>query len=304
MIAGIETGGTKIVCGVAPSDQQDRPTMVRRFPTTSPDETFERINAFLDEAARSEPIEALGVASFGPVDSDRGSARFGWITSTPKAGWQQTDVLGAIRLASSVPTAFLHDVGAAALGEHRWGAGTGFANVAYATVGTGIGVGLVVEGRVLSGAGWPELGHLLVRRHPDDDFEGVCPFHGDCIEGLAAGPAVLARWGVDASTLADQHRDAELDVLASYIAQLVYTTALTVGIDRMVLGGGVMLTPGLLHRIRVETGRIAAGYGPAPLADGLDTLVSAPALGGSSGVVGAITAASDLLRNVHLHSPT
>ena len=295
-VVGIETGGTKIVCSVAPAHQPNRPTRTVQFPTSTPTQTFAQINDFIQRSSLEDKIEALGVASFGPVDTDPLSDRFGWITSTPKPGWRHTDVLSNISLATHLPTAFLHDVRAAALGEQRWGAALGSSNAAYATVGTGIGVGLIVADRLLGGAGWPEIGHMTVKRHPTDPFSGNCPYHGDCLEGLAAGPAVLARWGGDASSLPGAARGSAIEILGYYIAQLVHSTALMLGTNRMVVGGGVMHTPGLLQQVRLETATLAAGYGPSPLADEVDVLVRAPELGETSGVVGAACAAADLLR--------
>ncbi len=291
MIAGIETGGTKVICAAADAASPAETVLTRRFPTTGRDETLARIRAFLDEVG---VVEALGIASFGPVEADPRSARYGWITATPKPGWSDTDLLGAVR-PRGVPAAFVRDVTGAAVGELRWGAGRDAARLAYTTVGTGVGTGLVLDGRPLGGDGWPELGHLLVRRHPDDPYAGGCPFHGDCLEGLAAGPAVLARWGCDASSLPDDVRDGAFAILASYLAQLVHTVVLTTGVDRMVLGGGVMLADGLLDRVRAEVPRLAAGYGPAQLSADPARFVVAPGVPGSSGVVGALTLAADLL---------
>jgi fructokinase len=295
MIAGIETGGTKVVCAAARADAPDRPLMTRRFPTTTPDETIGRIHDFLAEAAADEPVEAIGVASFGPVDAKPGSPRFGYVTTTPKPGWADVDLLGRLN-PDGLPAAFVSDVLGAAVGELRYGVGRDVDSLGYATIGTGIGVGVVIDGAPLGGDGWPEWGHLLVRRHADDDFDGVCPFHGDCLEGLAAGPAVEARWGEDASSFSDDVRPARIAVLASYIAQMAYTVALTTGAERIVLGGGVMHSPGLLDATRAALPAFARGYGPASLTTGRpeDVLVR-PGIEDSPGVVGALALAADLL---------
>jgi fructokinase len=295
MIAGIETGGTKVVCAAASAASPEAPVLTRRFPTTGPDETIGRIRDFLAEAAAGEPLEAVGVASFGPVDAAVGSPRFGWVTTTPKPGWADTDLLGRV-VPDGVPAAFVSDVLGAAIGEQRFGAGRGAASLAYATIGTGVGVGIVIDGRPIGGDGWPEVGHLLVRRHPADRFAGNCPFHGDCLEGLAAGPAVLARWGVDASSFPPDVHDEAFAILASYIAQMAYSVMLTVGAERVVLGGGVMQAPGLLDAVRAALPDLARGYGPAALvsADPADVLV-APGVPDSPGVVGALALAADLL---------
>lgn len=293
MIAGIETGGTKIVCGTARPEAPNEPVATTQFPTTTPEETLGRIADFLHEAG---PVEAVGVASFGPVDADPTSPRYGWVTSTPKKGWRDTDVLGAVRNAVQAPTAFVSDVSGAAIGEFRAGAGRGTRNFAYTTIGTGVGVGLVSDGQPLAGNGWPELGHLLVRRHPADRFEGNCPYHGDCLEGLTAGPAVGARWKTNSSSFPPAIRDEAFDVLAYYIAQLALTTVLTLGLERMVLGGGVMSAPGLLERTRGALESIAGGYGPPQLVSDPGGLLVAPGLKGNSGLVGALTIAADLVR--------
>ena len=297
MIAGVETGGTKVVCGVSAPERPTELLATRRIPTTTPDETLAAINAFLDETAGLGTIEALGVASFGPVNVEPDRPRYGWVTGTPKAGWVDTDVLGRIPLAASVPTAFLADVGAAALGEHRWGAGAGGRTTAYATVGTGIGAGLVVHGSLVHGNGYPELGHLLVRRHPLDRFAGSCPFHGDCLEGLASGPAVTARWGVDASSLPADLRQQAHEILGFYLAQLVATTAIAVGVERMVLGGGVLKAPGVLAETRRQVPLVTGGPGAGNAVPGdTEAFVVPPALGEFSGLLGAIAAADDARR--------
>lgn len=294
MIAGVETGGTKVVCGLVRREAPRELVATARIPTTTPGETLAAVDAFL--AAAADPIEAVGVASFGPLNVEPGRARYGWITGSPKREWVDTDLLGGIRLAGQVPTALLSDVSGAALGEHRWGAAVGTRSAAYATVGTGVGVGVVVDGRVLHGDGFPELGHLLVRRHPEDGFEGACRFHGDCLEGLVAGPSLRARWGIDAGALAAETRDRALPMLGSYLAQVAAVTAYATGVERMVLGGGVLQMPGLLEAARMQLARVTGGPGAGHAAalDALDFLVP-PGLGHRSGLLGAIAAALDLL---------
>ena len=184
MFAGIEAGGTKVVCavGTGPDDL----SAVMSIATTTPAETLERTIAHLQA---QPPGDAIGIASFGPVDLHRDSPTYGSITSTPKPGWRDTDVVGAVRAAFDVPVGFDTDVNGAALAEGRWGAARGLDTFVYVTVGTGIGGGAVVSDRVVHGLLHPEMGHLMVRRHPDDRYAGACPYHGDCLEGLAAGPA-------------------------------------------------------------------------------------------------------------------
>ena len=292
MIAGIETGGTKVVCGAVAEERPQHLLHTRRIPTTTPEETTQAINAFLREIDSVEPISALGVASFGPVNVEPARERYGWVTGTPKAGWAHTDLLGRIELAGRVPTAMLSDVASAALGEQRWGAGAARERVAYATFGTGVGVGLVLDGRLLHGNGYPEMGHILVRRHPLDRYAGSCPFHGDCLEGLASGPAVLDRWGADTSSLPREERGPAFEMLGWYIAQLAATTAYTTGVERFVVGGGVLKAPTLLEAARVQLPRVTGGPG-ASHASSLDApdFLASPALGDYSGVLGAVAAA-------------
>ncbi len=296
MIVGIETGGTKVICGAATEDRPHELVHDTRIPTTSPDETTAAINAFVDGLRKVEPVTALGVASFGPVNVEPGEPRWGWVTGTPKPGWADTDLLGRIRMAAEVPTVMLSDVASAALGEQTWGAGAGVARVAYATFGTGVGVGLCLDGRVLHGNGYPEMGHVLVRRHPRDDYAGSCPFHGDCLEGLASGPAVIGRWGSDASSLDDGSRSEALDILAFYIAQLAAVTAYTTGVERFVVGGGVLKTPGLFDAVVDQLPGVTGGPGASHAAS-LDRpgFLASPGLGDHSGVLGAIAAARGLL---------
>jgi len=296
VIAGIETGGTKVICAVVSKHQPERLLRSVRIATTTPDDTMAAVNAFLAEVSVKEPITALGVAAFGPVNVTPGAERYGWITGTPKKGWANIDLLGRIDLAGRVPTALLADVGSAALGEQTWGAGMGSKRLAYATFGTGVGVGLALDGNVLHGNGYPELGHILVRRHGSDSYPGNCPFHGDCLEGLASGPAVLGRWGSDTSTLEDQDRASAYEILGFYIAQLAAVTGYAVGAERFIVGGGVMKAPGLFDVARAQLPIVTGGPG-ASHAESLDQpeFMSVPELGDYSGVLGAVAAALRLV---------
>jgi fructokinase len=285
LVGGIEAGGTKFVCavGTGPGDVQAEV----RVPTTSPAETLARVVAFFSEQAVRVPLAAVGVASFGPVDLDARSPAFGFITTTPKPGWRGVDLLGPLR-ALGLPLAFDTDVNAAALAEQRWGAGHGLTTLVYVTVGTGIGGGVVVDGRPLHGLVHPEIGHVRVphdRRR--DAFAGVCPAHGDCWEGLATAPALAARWGRPPETLPDDHPAWALE--AHYLALGLANVVLTLSPERLVLGGGVMARAQLYPLVRAGVSELLAGYLVSPsLADGLERYIVPPALGERAGVLGAL----------------
>lgn len=296
MLAGIETGGTKVICGV--SDPADPTTllMTRRFPTTSPAETIGRIIEFIRDADDTHGIDAVGIASFGPVNVDPTRARYGWITGTSKPGWANTKLLERISQRVAQPLVLVSDVSGAALGEQQWGAGRDVGSVAYATFGTGVGIGVVIKGHILHSNGAPEVGHLLVRRHPFDDFSGSCPFHGDCLEGLAAGPAVLARWGADSSHLPSRVQSEAFEILGFYIAQAIAAISYSTGVERVVTGGGVLKAAGLLDEARrqltIVTGGPLAGH---PISSDPWDFIVPPRLGENSGVLGAVAAAQMLL---------
>lgn len=295
-IAAVETGGTKVFCGIVAAEQPEKLLLTQRIPTTTPGETIGRINEFFEAARAEHSFTALGVASFGPVNVDPKLERWGWVTGTPKAGWIDTDLVGGIALSRDVPTTVLGDVGSAALGEQSWGAGAGLSRVGYATFGTGVNVGLALDGVVFQGNGYPELGHILVRRHPRDDFAGVCPFHGDCIEGLAAGPAVLGRWGAETRALGPELRAEAVEILGFYIAQFAAMTGYFAGVERFVVGGGVLKTEGLLDEARRQLPLVTGGAGvahAAALDD--DGFLALPALGDHSGLLGAVAAALRLV---------
>ncbi|MEO8018593.1 MAG: ROK family protein, partial [Pseudomonadota bacterium] len=237
LLAGVELGGTKCVCilGTGPDDVR----AVERLPTGEREETLRQIEAVLDRwRAQHGAPRALGLASFGPIDLRAGSPTYGFITSTPKAGWRNTEVAQRLARRSGAPLGFDTDVNGAALAEGRWGAARGLEDFAYVTVGTGIGVGTIVRGRSVFGMNHTELGHIRVARKAGDKFAGTCSFHGDCIEGLASGPAIEARAGLPASQLPPDHP--AWDYVAHALAQLMHVMVLSTAPVRIFLGGGVM----------------------------------------------------------------
>lgn len=288
--AGIEAGGTKFVCAVGTGPEDLRAEA--RIPTTTPAETIARAVAFLREAqARHGPLRALGVASFGPVDLDPRSPTYGFITSTPKPGWRNTDLVGALRRELNVPIEFDTDVNGAALGEWRWGAAAGLDTFVYLTLGTGIGGGGLLAGRRMHGLVHPEMGHIRLPRDPArDPFPGNCPFHGDCFEGLASGPALERRWGQPAETLSPDHPAWALE--AHYIALALHNYVCMLSPQRLILGGGVMEQRHLFPLVRAELQRLLNGYIQSPaLKEGIDAYVVPPALGARAGVLGALALA-------------
>ncbi|WCT74966.1 ROK family protein [Sphingomonas naphthae] len=284
-IAAIEAGGTKFVCGLGSAEGGSLETA--RIDTRDPDKTLaEATGFFRDAAARHGAIDALGIASFGPVDLDPASPAYGHITTTPKPGWQNVDLLGRLRSALGVPAAIDTDVNAAALAEARMGAGQGARTLAYVTVGTGIGVGVALDGAIRHAGGHAEAGHLSLRRHPDHPYAGGCPYHGDCLEGLANGPAIKAAWGASLDELPADHP--AWAVQADYLGQLCAVLVLTVAPDRIVLGGGVMTQTRLFPAIRERTGHWLGGYVARYAgADARAALIVPPGCAEAPGLVGA-----------------
>ena len=282
LLGAIEGGGTKFVLAVGTADGAILARHV--IPTLDPATTLDQAGAWLE---RHSPLTALGIATFGPVELDPGSARWGSITDTPKPGWSNCAIASYFAQRLGVAVGFDTDVNGAALAEFTLGAGVGASGLAYVTVGTGIGGGLVLDGRLVHGAGHPEIGHLYPRRDADDrDFPGHCPFHGDCLEGLASGPAILARWGASLSDLPPGHVAHER--VATYLAQLCHTLFASCAVERVVLGGGVMKAPGLLDRIRQKAETIGGNYLP-----GRDRQrIAAPLLGDDAGIKGALLIAA------------
>jgi fructokinase len=281
----IEAGGTKMVCGVGDSAGGSRETA--RIATRDVEGTVREIVGFFAGArARHGALAGIGIASFGPLDLDPASPGFGRITTTPKPGWQGADLPGALREALGLPVAIGTDVNAAALAEARLGAARGRRSVAYVTVGTGIGVGLVIDGRMVAGRGHPEAGHLLPRRSPGHgDFAGTCPYHGDCLEGLANGPAIQAAWGASLDALPAGHPAWAIE--ADYLGQLCATLILTVAPEHIVLGGGVMSQERLFPLVRTETGRRLAGYAALWDEAALAARITPPGCAEPPGLVGA-----------------
>ncbi|KQM65615.1 fructokinase [Sphingomonas sp. Leaf17] len=282
LIAGIELGGTKCICILArgPDSVEDEV----RIPTTRPDETLAAIEAVLD---RWSGFTGIGIASFGPVSIDRSARDYGYITATPKPGWAGVDVAARIGRRYGLPVGFHTDVVGAALAEARWGAGRGLDDLAYVTVGTGVGVGMIAGGRPVDGLTHSELGHIRPVRLPGDDWIGNCPFHGGCVEGLAAGPAIAARTGRSADTLAAD--DPAWATVSHTLGQLLHTLVLTGIPRRIVMGGGVMTgVDHLFPQVREAMTRSLNGYVPLAEVAQVDTFVVGAALGNRAGPLGAI----------------
>ncbi|MBV9304232.1 MAG: ROK family protein [Acidobacteriaceae bacterium] len=284
MFGGIEAGGTKFVCGIGtgPDDLH-----VAQFPTTVPELTIPKVIAFFKEEA-TDGFDALGIGSFGPVDLDPNSPSFGHITSTPKPGWQNYYLAGVLGGALGVPVGFDTDVNAALLAEARWGAARGLPDFVYLTIGTGVGGGAMVNGKLVHGLVHTEMGHLRIPHDlARDPYPGLCPYHGDCLEGLACGPAMQARWGVPGIELPPAHPAWALE--AEYLALAVLNLTMTLSPRRILLGGGVMQQPRLFGLMREEFARLLNGYiQHRELSDHLDKYLMPPQLGGRSGVLGAL----------------
>jgi fructokinase len=290
LYGGVETGGTWCVCalGTAPDDVRE----CVEFPTTGPEATLERIVSFF----RSHPAPAaVGIGAFGPLDADPSSPTWGHVTTTPKPGWQHAALAPVVRDRLEVPVAFDTDVTAAAVAEHRWGAARGLPSACYLTVGTGIGAGLVIDERPVHGLVHPEAGHLRVPHDfARDPFEGVCPAHGDCWEGLASGKAIAQRWQAKPAELPTDHPAWELE--AEYLALGILAIVSVASPHRIVVGGGVMQQPALLPLVRAHLRELVAGYLDTPLlGDRIDDYLVPPALGDRAGVLGGIALAERLL---------
>lgn len=292
LYGAIEGGGTKFVCAVGRSATEVNESMV--VPTSDPDFTLRAcVDFFASAERRFGPISAIGFACFGPLDLRIKSPTYGHLLSTPKPGWSRVNLIAPLRSRFRVPVAIDTDVSAAALAEWRLGSGRDLGSVAYVTVGTGIGADLVPRGKLVNRLMHPEMGHIRVRRDPRDTFAGICPFHGDCLEGLACGPALRKRWGSELEDLPSHHE--AWSIIGGYLGQLATTMALMLSVECIIFGGGVMTNGFLLPHIRTATATLLNGY-LEPLSDAgtLDRYITEPLLGGQAGIVGALLLAESV----------
>lgn len=297
MFGAIEAGGTKFNCALGMG--ADDILAEARILTTRPEETLDAVVTFFNQAVRKYGnINALGLACFGPIDPDHRSPTYGHVLQTPKAHWSNTDILGILSTRLDTPTGFDTDVNSAALGELLRGAGQGLSSLVYMTIGTGIGGGVIANGRLVTGLIHPELGHMLVPKHPQDSgFSGYCTFHGACLEGLASGPAMKARWGRDPGQLDSRHIAWEIE--ADYLASLCINITATLSPQRIILGGGVMQQVFLLQKVRDVFRERFNNYLPIDSrAGGLENYIVSPGLGNRAGITGAFALAEAALKRV------
>ncbi|MBZ5749038.1 ROK family protein [Metabacillus rhizolycopersici] len=288
LLGAIEAGGTKFVCGIGGENGEIYERV--SFPTTKPEETMKQVVSFFNQ----KKIEAIGIGSFGPIDLTKTSDTYGYITSTPKPYWENFNLVGEVKKHFSVPIGFDTDVNGAALGESKWGAAKGLDSCLYITVGTGIGVGAVVEGKLLHGLLHPEMGHILIRKHPEDYFGGSCPYHLDCLEGTAAGPAIEKRWGNKGVELSNDKRVWELE--SYYLAQAIVNYILILSPKKVILGGGVMKQEQLFPLIRKEVIKLLNGYIQSKdILEGINSYIVPPGLGDNAGLAGALALAHNSL---------
>jgi fructokinase len=291
LVAGVELGGTKSIAVIA----RGATIMEQaRWPTAGPEPTLDGISDWIIARTGEAGIAALGIASFGPLSLDRAAADFGFITETPKPGWSRLDVRGRLARRFACPIGFDTDVAGAALAEGRWGASVACDVHVYVTIGTGVGAGIVIDGKPVHGRIHPELGHLRIRRSPNDAFPGNCPFHGDCLEGLVSGSAIMARAGVPADKVAAG--DPLWERVTGDLAELMATLILSLSPQRIVIGGGVIKNrPALLPRIRERTHELLGGYVADLDEETLARMVVEPHLGANAGPLGAVALALEAL---------
>ena len=283
----LEVGGTKMVCALGTED--GKIIEQTSIPTRDPAATIPDIVEYF----RNKDIAALGVASFGPIDPDRNSPAFGYITTTPKKGWNDYNLVGTLKSALNVPIGFDTDVNGSLLGEVTYGSSKGISDAVYITVGTGIGGGVMTNGKLLHGMLHPELGHMLMRVHPNDKYEGKCPYHKNCFEGLASGPAIEERWGMKGELLSDRKEVWELE--AYYIGQAIVNLILTLSPKRIILGGGVMHQEQLFEMIHAEVKQQLNGYVRTALLEDIEHYIVPASLNDDQGIMGCIKLAVDAI---------
>ncbi|MDR4435223.1 ROK family protein [Bacillus tequilensis] len=289
MLGGIEAGGTKFVCAAGKEDG----TIIDRIeiPTTMPEETIEKVIQYF----RQFSLQAIGIGSFGPVDTDKTSRTYGTIMATPKAGWRHFPFLQTIKNKMKIPVGFSTDVNAAALGEFLFGGAQDLDSCLYITIGTGIGAGAIIEGRLLQGLSHPEMGHIYIRRHPDDTYQGKCPYHKDCFEGLASGPAIEARWGKKAADLSAINQVWELE--GYYIAQALVQYILILAPKKIILGGGVMNQKQVFPYIYQYVPKMMNSYlNFSELSDSIRSYIIPPLLDRNAGIIGTLVLADQALK--------
>lgn len=290
LFGALETGGTKMVCAIG----NEKGEILEQI--SIPTETLQLTMPKLLSFYRDKGISALGIGCFGPIDLNRNSNTYGYITTTPKIAWQNYNIVGAFEEELGIPVGFDTDVNASVLGEYTWGAARGLNSCIYITIGTGIGVGVIADGRLLHGMLHPEGGHILLRKLPEDTYEGFCPFHENCFEGLAAGPAIEGRWGKKAMELEEGHRAWEME--AEYIAQALVNYTCILSPQRIILGGGVMHQTQLLPMIRDRFTILLNGYLKTKELDDMNTFIVAQSLEDKQGILGALKLAMmELERN-------
>jgi len=284
----IEAGGTKFVCAVGSSPND---LHIEQFGTTTPGETITNTIKFIREQKSKNKLKAIGIGSFGPIDLDKNSNTYGFITSTPKPNWANTDFVGAIKKEFDIPIGFDTDVNAAALGEHFWGAAKGLSDFIYLTVGTGIGGGGMLNGKLMHGLVHPEMGHIFIPLDSKDEYKGKCPFHNNrCFEGLASGPAIQERWGKPAKDLDNNHKAWDLE--ARYISLALVNYICTLSPQRIIIGGGVMEQKHLFPLIHEKVGKMLNNYVlPPEIMNNINNYIVPPGLGKRAGVLGSIALA-------------
>ncbi|MEV5030367.1 ROK family protein [Paenibacillus sp. LPE1-1-1.1] len=284
LLGAIEGGGTKFVCGIGTPEGEIIESVA--FPTTTPEETLGKAMNYFE----NKEIQAIGIGTFGPIDVNPKSPNFGVVGKTPKPYWSGFPITDYVKRHFDIPIGFDTDVNAAALGEATWGAAKGINNCLYMTIGTGIGAGAVVEGKLVHGLTHPEMGHILIRRHPEDKYIGHCPFHQDCLEGLAAGPAIEARWSKKAYELNEMHPAWLME--SYYIAQALVNYILVLSPEKMILGGGVMNQLHLFPMIRDQVAVLLNGYVQHSVLSGdAESFIVQPGLGDKAGLTGALALA-------------